>query len=178
MSRWLLVLGLSGCSFTLSGPDPARPRYKPPECDTGKGLVVVDSLIGTALGITALALVGGNNGSSAIAPALLGAIFIGAAIHGNGTVDRCRTELDQFAAATRAPAPTLAADDAPPEPPTARPAARSAPPPPEPLAARPAAHSAPPPPEPPPAPPPADKPEPPPARVEAGAWKDFWREVK
>src|SRR5512146_476627 len=87
MTRWFLVLSLipglaGGCSFALSGPDPKAPRTQTPTCDTSKSLVVVDGVLATAAGVTMLG-VGANDGAAALVPAAIGALFIGAAIHGS-----------------------------------------------------------------------------------------------
>lgn len=97
MTRWLLVLGLTGCSFTMTGPDPNRPKSKAPTCDSSKAPVVVDGVLAAASGITALAIVSGNNGAAAIAPALFGALFIGGALHGNTIADKCQAANDEYA---------------------------------------------------------------------------------
>jgi hypothetical protein len=105
MTRWCIVLGLlAGCSFSLSGPEPSRPRLQRPKCDSDKGLVVVDGVLATAMGITTIGVAAGGS-SSAILPAILGAVFMGAAIHGSHTVDACRADLVAYAAESAAGSP-------------------------------------------------------------------------
>ena len=91
--RWLLVLelALSGCSFTLAGPAAHRPRNQPPACDTSKGMVVVDSLIATSLGIATIGEAGSsdNSTSATLVPLALGAAFLGAAIYGYRLTSAC-----------------------------------------------------------------------------------------
>ena len=91
--RWLLVLelALTGCSFTLAGPSAHRPRNQPPACDTSKGMVVVDSLIATSLGIAAIGEATGSSdsSSSALIPVAIGAAFLGAAIYGYRLTSAC-----------------------------------------------------------------------------------------
>src|ERR1700712_4089175 len=101
----LLAIG-SGCSFALSGPDPKQPRGQEPKCDTEKTSVLGDGLLATAAGVTALA-VGANNGGAAIAPAVLGAVFIAAAIHGNNAVNACRAAKAEYIASLQTPPPPL-----------------------------------------------------------------------
>lgn len=95
MARWFLLL-LTGCSLTLSGPDPNRPRNKPPACDTSKSLVALDGVMAATMGIVGVAAASSNNGSSAVVPALLSALFIGSAIHGNNVVNACHRELENY----------------------------------------------------------------------------------
>ena len=91
-----MALGaVAGCSFALSGPDPQRPKNAAPECDTGKGLVGLDGLIGATLGITGLALLNDNGGAAAVT-GLLGLAFIGSAVRGNTAVNECRTALEAY----------------------------------------------------------------------------------
>jgi hypothetical protein len=96
MVRWLLVIALSGCSLTLSGPDPDRPRNKAPTCDTRKGAVVGDGVLGTTLALTGIGIATNDGGDSAVVPLLLGAAFLASAVHGNGVVDDCRVEVAAF----------------------------------------------------------------------------------
>ncbi len=97
MKRWFLLLGLAGCSITLSGPDPNRPRASAPRCDSGKGLVVLDSVLGTVAGLVAIGVAGAGD-SAALVPAAMGVAFIAAAVHGNMVVDSCRAANDEFVA--------------------------------------------------------------------------------
>ncbi|HSN28224.1 MAG TPA: hypothetical protein VLT45_18185 [Kofleriaceae bacterium] len=107
MTRWFLLL-LSGCSMALSGPSADRPRGKPPQCDTSKGLVVVDGLVATTLGIVAASVAASNNGGAAVLPLLGAGIFTASAIHGNNVVNACNREMtnyDSELAAARPPLP-------------------------------------------------------------------------
>ena len=108
-SSWVVgavLLFASGCSFALSGPDPKQPRGEEPKCDTEKTTVLGDGLLATAAGVTALA-VGANSGAAAIAPAVLGAVFVAAAIHGNNAVNECRAAKAEYIASLQAPPPPL-----------------------------------------------------------------------
>jgi hypothetical protein len=106
MTRWLVLLGLfAGCSFSLSGPDPNRPRGKSPDCSTGKTSVVVDGLFAAVSGVLAISLASqSNSGAAAVAPLAVGALFTGAAIHGNSVVNDCRRANMEYYAET-APGP-------------------------------------------------------------------------
>jgi hypothetical protein len=103
MARWFLIL-LSGCSLTLSGPDPNRPRTNRPTCDTGKGLVALDGVLAATLGLVAIG-VASSDGGAAVAPGLLGSLFLLSAVHGNSTVDACNREMDNWAATMTPPVP-------------------------------------------------------------------------
>jgi len=98
-----------GCSFALTGPDPRAPVSQEPKCDTDKTSVLGDSLLATAAGVTTLG-VAANNGAAAIAPAVLGAVFAAAAIHGNIAVNECRAAKAAYIAQLQAPPPPPIAD--------------------------------------------------------------------
>lgn len=124
MARWLLLL-LTGCSLTLSGPDPNRPRSKQPTCDTRKTLVALDGVMTGALAIVAVAAASNNDGSAAVAPGLLAAAFLGSAIHGNNVVNACHQDFEAYDQAMAAqqivpalqPPPVVAPAPPPPPPP-------------------------------------------------------------
>lgn len=69
-------------------------------------MVALDGLAGATLGVTTLALIGADEGGAALVTGLLGAAFIGAALHGNSTVNECQAA---FAEARYTP-PTLSED--------------------------------------------------------------------
>jgi hypothetical protein len=101
MTRWCFVLGLlTSCSFSLGGPDPARPRLKKPTCATDKDAVVIDGLFATAGAVAALALAT-DRSAGALVPAVFGAVFLGAAVHGSHVVDACRADNERYLAALR-----------------------------------------------------------------------------
>jgi hypothetical protein len=98
MLRWLFVVGCTGCSFTLSGPNPKRPADQAPTCDTKKSAVVADAIAASTLGVIAAGVGSGN----AVAPLALAAVFVGAAIHGNSVVNACRKDNEMYLAQHRA----------------------------------------------------------------------------
>lgn len=179
MTRWFLTLvtggtlALAGCSMALSGPSPDRPRNKPPQCDTSKGLVFVDGLIASTLGIVA-ASVASNNGSEAIIPLLGSGVFLVSALHGNSVVNECNRENANYNAELAAASDPEAAPRAPmvavqpryEQPPVVQPppVVRSAPPvmQPAPPVAQP--------------PPPVPEPKPQPAASSSEPWAAFWKE--
>jgi hypothetical protein len=177
MARWFLIL-LSGCSLTLSGPDPNRPRNNRPACDTSKAMVALDGAMAAALGLVAVGLASNNDGSSAVAPALIGSLFLVSAIHGNSTVDSCNRELASFensvAPPPEEPVAQLRAPVA--QPPSMQPPMMQPPV----VQPQPAAIAAPPAPQPQSQPPPSPR-QPPPPQTTQGAgddpWADFWQEV-
>jgi hypothetical protein len=93
----LLVVCVTGCAFSLSGPDPQRAPNKFPECDTSKSLVVLDGVMATALGVTALSVVA-NSSEPAIAllPLAVGALYLGGAVSGNSSVNKCHAAIQEF----------------------------------------------------------------------------------
>jgi hypothetical protein len=153
MTRWCFVLAfVTGCSFSLDGPDPKRPAHTAPMCETGKGRVLTDGILASTMAITTIS-VGASSGAAAILPAVIGAVFVGAAIHGNNVVEDCRKANAEYAAATvdETP-PRLVAEPASEPPPLTAPQQQ---PPPAPAAApRPAAAPA------------------------TDLWAAFWKEVR
>jgi hypothetical protein len=158
MTRWCIVLVfVTGCSFSLDGPDPKRPAHTAPMCETGKGRVLTDGILATTLALTTVS-VGATNGAAAIIPAVIGAVFVASAIHGNNTVEDCRKANAEYAAAT--------VDETPQRPVVADPSFEPPPPSPVPVA-------------PPQQPQPTPAAPPPPAAVPATAmWAAFWKEVR
>lgn len=90
------LTAVAGCSFALSGPDPNRPASRVPECDTGKGLVGLDGLIGGTLAVSGLALLGNDEAAGAAITGLLGVAFIASAVRGNTAVNECRGAIAEF----------------------------------------------------------------------------------
>ena len=142
-SLLLACLCSTGCALTLQGPAEHRPRNKPPECDTGKGLVTLDTITGVGLSVLALGLASSNNdGGPAAVSALVAASFFGSAIHGNNNVNECRKAMLDYGseAPIEAPPPPLPVQPMTPiaiapisqRPPVVAPAATPPPPPPPP----------------------------------------------
>lgn len=98
MSRWLLaaLLVVSGCAFSLDGPDPKRPRNQPPTCDTSKNLVVLDGVMAAALGVATLGLVSSDDPAIAVLPLSLGALYVGGMVAGNRSVERCKAAMSAW----------------------------------------------------------------------------------
>ena len=90
----LLVSG--ACSFSLDGPAVGRTARTRPVCDDSKGLVVLDGVVGAGLGVAALGTFANDEPGAGVALALLGALFIGSALHGSGVVEACRGEIAAF----------------------------------------------------------------------------------
>ena len=156
MKRWAFVLAvISGCSFSLDGPDPRRPARVEPRCETGKGRVLTDGILASAMAITTVSIAA-DSSAVAIVPAVIGAIFVGAAIHGNNVVEDCRKANSEYLAALptidpERPEPSAKLDVAAPTVEVHAPAVEAPPPPTEPAA-----------------------PPPPPATT----WAAFWKEVR
>lgn len=188
-------MSLTGCSLALSGPDPGRAASEVPRCDTGKGLVGIDGVVGGGLALGSLVALGADEPETALISGVFAAAFIGAAMRGNRVANECRAA---FAAYTPEPAEPFRAEVAPPAPrspvvpgppapwqigPEAEgtPAAASAqapadePAPPTPAMPVPESSAAPARP----ARPAPDRPARPPASpAGADAWGEFWREVR
>src|SRR5436305_11094753 len=88
--RWLLVLGLSGCSIALQGPDPAKPRGVAQTCDTDKTRVGVDGVAAGLFGIGGVVAAANNSGNGAALLFGLSAVYVASALHGSHAVDECR----------------------------------------------------------------------------------------
>lgn len=104
------AVALGGCALTLSGPQRGRQRHEVPRCDTSKAFVAVDGVIGATLGVATLAALGEDAGSAALVPGTLGALFILAAMSGNGKVNSCREALEAYETEV-ARGPALAGDE-------------------------------------------------------------------
>jgi hypothetical protein len=95
--RHALLLSLaSACSLGITGPSPDRPRREVPKCDSGKGLVALDGLVGTSLAFAGIAVMGGGDTGPGAALALAGGAFLLSAVHGNGNANACREEMVKF----------------------------------------------------------------------------------
>lgn len=203
--RSLAVLALTsvtGCSLALSGPGANRPRDRAPQCDTGKGLVALDGVVGSVLATGALVAVTDDESSLALVSGLLAVAYLGAALRGNSNVNECRTALaaydgerhgehDEERAPTRLSVRGPASPAPAPLPPGyVQPQTGGAASPPPPVVTPPVPPVAPPPP--PPSPPPVATPTVAPQRpgprttpnvprkpAEEGPsdWRDFWKEI-
>lgn len=97
MHRCAVVLLLySGCAFGLSGPDQNQPRWKVPQCDTGKGLVALDGVMAATSGVVALSLAGESEPALALLPVAIGTIYLAGAIRGNSNVNKCRKAIGEY----------------------------------------------------------------------------------
>jgi len=96
-------VALAGCSLALSGPKPDRRLSERPDCDTGKGNVVIDGLVGSGLAIGTLVAAANDSSQAGIVLGLLSAVYIGSAVRGNTVVNECRAAFDSFDAEYQAP---------------------------------------------------------------------------
>ena len=95
--RHLFVLSLlSACSLGISGPSPDRPRREVPKCDTGKGLVAADGLLGAGAGLAGIAAASEGSGEAGAALLVVGTAFVLSAVHGNNKANACREEMVKF----------------------------------------------------------------------------------
>jgi len=105
LTVWVLITMVSGCSLALSGPNPERPANTVPRCDTGKGLVGLDGVIGGGFALASLSALGADAPEAAAVTALVAAAFIASAARGNGVVNDCREAIAKYEAS---PGPELA----------------------------------------------------------------------
>lgn len=101
----LALTSVAGCSLALSGPDSNRPKNRSPECDTGKGLVGLDGVVGSVFATSALVALTEDEQGIAAVTGLLAAAYIGAAIKGNTSVNECRSALAAYNTRTYDPGP-------------------------------------------------------------------------
>ena len=101
----LALTSVAGCSLALSGPDANRPKSRAPECDTGKGPVALDGVVGSVLATAALVALSDNQQSVAVVTGLVAAAYLGAAFHGNSNVEECRSALAAYNTRSHEPAP-------------------------------------------------------------------------
>ncbi len=123
LAVWLAATS-AGCSFALSGPDPKRVAGTAPRCDSGKGLIWIDSIYGMTMGLAGGVAYFEGGGTASLVPMGISATYLLAAVLANGRVNRCReafADLDEELrvsellriekeeeAAAPAPAPTVA----------------------------------------------------------------------
>ncbi len=93
------MVSLGGCSLAISGPQAHRKTLEPPVCDSGKGLVAVDSLAAIGFGVGGLAGLSESSSGGAIALVIAG-LFTAAAVHGAGAADDCREAMEAYAQET------------------------------------------------------------------------------
>jgi hypothetical protein len=180
----VVLTSVSGCSFALTGPDPQRPPSTAPECDTGKGLVGLDGLLGGTFAIGALAALGAEEDGVAALTGLISVAFIASAVRGNTAVNECRVAMADYSGRPSLDEqPQVATKRPPPKRPAQPPTVMQRPPedpytdeppyqaPYQPPVVAPPVKTVPAKPAPPPAKP---KPEPEPVTED---WKDFWTEV-
>lgn len=87
------ALGSSGCAAILM--DPPREDRSPledPQCNSSSSGVGIDGVLGTLLGITAIAVLadgGSDSGSAFIGVSALSAAYLGSAVAGTRSAERC-----------------------------------------------------------------------------------------
>lgn len=91
-----LPAATAGCSFSISAPDPKRPRHQLPKCDTGRGVMVLDVAFGLLSSSIALALLANDEAGAAVVPGSLGALAFVAVARGNRAANACERALDDY----------------------------------------------------------------------------------
>ena len=83
-----------------------------PKCDTSKALVALDGAVALTAGVIGLAVASEGEPAIALLPISIGALYLGGAVSGNRSVNRCRDAMGEFesyaearATDTLAPAP-------------------------------------------------------------------------
>ncbi len=101
-----LASSAAGCSLSLSGPDPQASVRDTPRCDTGKGTVALDGVMGTLFAVPALAAFGGDATEVGVGVVLglASVAYIAAAVRGSGVVDECRAAVAAHDLAVNQPA--------------------------------------------------------------------------
>jgi hypothetical protein len=94
-----LSLLVGGCSLSIQGPAPDRPRHLVPACDTGKGSVALDGIMATGLGIGAFAALDEDAEGTGLALLATAGLFVASAIRGNGAANECRVAYGEYNAA-------------------------------------------------------------------------------
>jgi len=166
----LSALLIGGCAvINANGPDEHRPPWQPPRCNEGKASVAVDGIIAGALAFAAI-VAARDSVEVTAGTGAVGGLFLGSALAGNASANRCRKAMDDYVAIARQTEPA-------PQGPWRLPSTVAAKPPPSP------SPSPPPPPSPAPAPAPSPSPSPPPPPAPSPSpsadddWHDFWHEV-
>jgi len=162
----LSALLIGGCAvINASGPDEHRPPWQPPRCNEGKASVAVDGIIAGALAFAAI-VAARDSVEVTAGTGAVGGLFLGSALAGNASANRCRKAMDDYVAIARQTEPA-------PQGPWRLPSTVAAKPPPPPAPSPSPSPS--PPPSPAPAPAPSPSPSPPPSTDDD--WHDFWHEV-
>lgn len=86
----------SGCSFSITAPDPKRPRHVLPKCDTGRGPMIPDILLGALMGSVALAALASDEPAIGVLPGSLSALSFLAVARGNRAANQCEKALDEY----------------------------------------------------------------------------------
>jgi hypothetical protein len=92
------AMASAGCAMIgAQAPDPDRPRDRPPICNDGKGGVVVDGLMATALGVATLGLASNDEGGSAAITGVGALIYGISAGVGSSSAKKCREANEEYA---------------------------------------------------------------------------------
>lgn len=87
----------TGCSVSLSGPDPVRRARAVPRCDTGKGMIWLDAFFGTLVGGLGMsALVATEGESFSYVPLGIGSLYLITALTANSRVNECRSSFEKY----------------------------------------------------------------------------------
>src|SRR5690349_5985424 len=92
------AMASAGCAMIAAkAPDPDRPRDQPPMCNDGKGGVVLDGIMATALGVATLGLAADDGGGAAAITGVGTLIYGISAGVGSSSANKCRQANEEFA---------------------------------------------------------------------------------
>lgn len=91
-----LAIGAGGCAIA-GAKAPGRVSLQArPDCNSGKGGVVADGLAAALLGVAAIAAASAEEGGPAAGLGLVSLAFIGSAISGSTSANKCRAAHDEY----------------------------------------------------------------------------------
>jgi hypothetical protein len=87
---------VSGCSLSIQGPAPDRPRHVIPSCDTGKGSVALDGVMGSLLAIGGISALSEDSEGAGLALLATAGLFVASAVRGNSAANECRAAYSEY----------------------------------------------------------------------------------
>ncbi len=88
-----LALALPGCALlSAKAPNPQRRVDQAPDCHSGKTGVAVDGIMTGTLGLMAIGISGESAGAGVVT-GLIAAAYLGSALSGNSSADKCRAAV-------------------------------------------------------------------------------------
>lgn len=98
VSALVLAVPSAGCALVAAkAPSGTRRPLEPPQCNEGKGAVVLDGVAATLFGVGMLAAAD-DSGEAAVGLGLMAGLFAVSAAIGNGSANKCRAALAEYSA--------------------------------------------------------------------------------